>query len=156
MSNPIAALTDTEPRVIRRADLEDAPACAEIVDMWLTAATFIQAVPPSLDELIDGFRKGIPLFHIWVTGSPIEGYLSFDQDDALIRGFYTARPGSGVGKRLLDHVKTDRDWLQLWTHEPNRRAHTFYEREGFVFSGQTRDGDDGPLELHMTWTRSQS
>jgi hypothetical protein len=54
----------------------------------------------------------------------------------------------------LDHVKTGRDTLHLWTHAKNPNAHRFYAREGFVRSGDTRIGDDGLSEWHMVWTRN--
>ena len=87
----------------------------------------------------------------YVVGSPVIGYLSLDPETSLIAGLYVSTPGQGAGKSLIDHVKADRDFLQLWTHAQNEAAHRFYEREEFVRSGETRDGDDGLVELHMEW-----
>lgn len=135
---------------IRRATIEDGPACARIVHGWVTSVPWLPA-PPGLETLTGHLTKGIATQDIWVAGDPVAGYLSFGPNEALIRGFYTASPGSGVGKALLDHIKQGKDWLQLWTHAPNTRAHDFYLREGFVMSGQSRDGDDDLKEVHMTW-----
>ena len=56
------------------------------------------------------------------------------------------------GKRLVDHVKTGRDRVQLWTHEPNAAAHRFYHREGFKTVERRAEGrGDGVPELRMEW-----
>ena len=138
---------------IRRATVEDAPACAAIVHRWLARTAWI-VTPPTLAQLTGGLEAGIEAYQVWVAGDPVAGYLSFGPDEAMIRGFYTAAPGSGAGKQLLDHIKTGQARLQLWTHTPNTRAHAFYLREGFVFSGDERPGDDGPTERHMYWERT--
>ncbi len=89
---------------------------------------------------------------LWVIGAPVAGYLSFDVEDRLIAGLYTALPGSGHGKALVDAVKEGRDFIHLWTHEPNVQAHRFYHREGFVTVERNAEGrGDGVPELRMEW-----
>ena len=68
-------------------------------------------------------------------------------------GLYTAQPGNGVGRALMNRVKHGRTWLILWSHAANLRAHDFYRREGFVEVGQKRDGADGIPEICMEWRR---
>lgn len=104
-------------------------------------------------ELTEMIAEAIPVREIYVTGEPVAAYLSFHPETALIAGLYVAQRGEGLGKALVDHVKSGRDHLQLWTHEPNTRAHDFYLREGFERSGATREGDDGQLEFQMIWQR---
>lgn len=148
------ALTDPTLQ-IRRAEPRDAMGCAQIVSDWLNGTPQIQT-PPDLNTLSDAIAKGMQVQQIWVAGDPVEGYLSFGPDEYLIRGFYVGPRRSGIGKALMDHIKTNQAWLHLWTHEFNTEAHRFYKREGFEFSGKTRPGDDGPLELEMIWTRESS
>ncbi len=64
-------------------------------------------------------------------------------------GLYTARPGSGIGKALMDRVKEERLWVQLWSHAANARAHAFYRREGFVEVGRKDNGVDGIPDIRM-------
>ena len=137
--------------MVRRATVQDAKACAGIVHGWI-AGTGWMPEPPPLETLVGVFEEGIPKREFWVAGDPVTGYLSLDPEEALIHGFYTATPGSGVGKALLDRVKQDRDYLQLWTHEPNSAAHRFYHREGFETVERKPEGrGDGLPELRMEW-----
>ncbi|MEM9854795.1 MAG: GNAT family N-acetyltransferase [Pseudomonadota bacterium] len=136
----------------RRANALDAPACAAIVHGWVSDQPWLVAAQPSLGELTEMIAKGIPEREFWIIGAPVAGYLSLKEDEAMIAGLYTAIPGSGAGKRLLDKVKTGRTYLQLWTHEPNDAAHRFYVREGFAFVERKAEGrGDSVAELRMEW-----
>ena len=66
-------------------------------------------------------------------------------------GLYTAVQGQGMGKALLDKVKQNRKWIQLWSHSANTHAHRFYEREGFVKTNETRIGGDHIPEVRLEW-----
>ena len=107
---------------------------------------------PSREVLTEAIAKGIPEREFWVIGEPVQGYLSFKEDENLIAGLYTADPGSGLGKALLDRVKEGREYVQLWTHEPNTAAQRFYRREGFEVVERRPEGrGDGVPELRMEW-----
>ena len=138
---------------IRRADVSDAAACAGIVHGWIAGQPWL-AVKPELADLVAVFETGIPQREVYVIDAPVAGYLSMDPDAALIHGFYVDRPGGGLGKALLDRAKQGRDYLQLWTHEPNGSAHRFYWREGFETVERKQEGrGDGVPELRMEWRR---
>ena len=138
--------------LIRLATQDDAPACAEIVNGWIDATPWLDRfhTREAIQEMI---HAGIPLREFWVAGEPVAGYLSFNVHEGCVMGLYTAAPGSGVGKALLDRVKQGRDRVTLWSHLPNTGAHRFYEREGFVKTGTERDGDDGLVEIEFAWER---
>lgn len=137
---------------IRRAAVADAADCARVVHGWMSSTPWMPTRFTEA-ELSDMIAKAIPVREIYVTGEPVAGYLSFHPETALIAGLYVAKRCEGLGKALVDHVKTGRDHLQLWTHEPNTRAHAFYEREGFARTGATREGEDGQPEFQMIWQR---
>lgn len=137
---------------VRLARPLDAAACARIVNDWIDATDWI-ARSHSRAEIAGMIERGIPMREFWVGGDPVAGYLSFDPDSLTIMGLYTANPGQGVGKALVDRVKEGRDWVQLWTHALNVRAHRFYEREGFALTRDVRDGADGIPEWRMEWRR---
>ncbi|MEM1374859.1 MAG: GNAT family N-acetyltransferase [Pseudomonadota bacterium] len=146
-------MSDDRPQ-IRRAVIEDAATCAEIIHGWLTGQAWLPNTPPSQDTLAEIIADGIPQREFWVIGSPVAGYLSFNAEENLIGGLYTARPGSGAGAALLNRVKADHDVIQLWTHEPNTNAHRFYHREGFEIVERKAEGrGDGVPELRMEWRR---
>lgn len=142
----------SDQAVIRRAKVTDATACARVVHGWVTSTPWMTE-RFSEAELAGMIAEAIPVREVYVGGDPVFGYLSFHPGTALIAGLYVEARNAGLGKALVDHVKDGRDYLQLWTHAPNVRAHAFYKREGFVASGETRKGDDGPEELQMVWRR---
>jgi len=135
---------------IRRAVAADGPACAAIVDGWVSTTTWMPRTI-SLEELEVALTEGLPKREAWVIGDPVVGYLSMDAGENHIWGLYAAKQGAGLGKRLMDHAKQGRARLQLNTHLPNTRAHAFYAREGFVRVGEPWDGDDGIPEIRMEW-----
>lgn len=139
---------------LRRATAEDAPACAAIVHAWLSATDWMTGGPP-VATLEAAMRDGFPIREAWVAEADgvIAGYLSLRAEGDHIMGLYTATPGKGVGRALIDRVKTGRDRLQLNSHAPNLAAHRFYEREGFVTIARDLPGDDGVPEIRMEWRR---
>lgn len=137
---------------LRPARVEDAAACAAIVRGWLDGLDWMPEDGPSAQTLTEIIAEGIPQREFWVIGDPVRGYLSFKEDEKLIAGLYTSQPGSGAGKSLVDRVKEGRDFLQLWTHEPNRAAQRFYHREGFQTVERSAEGrGEGVPELRMEW-----
>ncbi|WP_179381469.1 GNAT family N-acetyltransferase [Jannaschia marina] len=139
---------------IRRATAVDSPACARIVDDWFTATDWMPR-GPGLARLEQIMREGFPVREAWVAmeGEATAGYLSMKVEEHHIFGLYTATPGHGVGRALLDHVKKGRDRLQLRSHAPNHAAHRFYKREGFYTVAHNLTGHDGVPEILMEWRR---
>ncbi len=137
---------------IRRAVPEDAMACARVVNGWVRATGWMPN-RFSDDEMAEMIAAAIPLREVYVVGDPVSAYLSFYPEEAQISGIYVAERRAGIGKALIDHVKQDRDYIQLWTHAPNADAHRFYLREGFEKTGKTREGHDGNREFQMEWRR---
>lgn len=138
--------------MIRRAAAEDAPACARIVSDWLGGLDWMPD-PPGRGELQDILRAGLPRREAWIAeadGATL-GYISLEPATDHIHALYVATPGTGTGKRLLDHVKRGRDRLTLNSHAPNTAAHRFYAREGFHATRRDIPGDDGVPEIAMEW-----
>jgi len=133
---------------LRLADVSDAARCAWIVNNWIDKTEWITRVHSraSIEEML---IAGIPVREFWVAGEPIQGYLSFNHAASQVMGLYTARQSLGIGKALLDKVKQDRKWIQLWSHSANTQAHRFYTREGFVKTNDTRIGDDQIPEVRL-------
>ncbi len=138
--------------VVRLATEDDVPACAAVVNGWIDATEWLpRDFPP--EEIERQIREALPDREIWVAGDPVAGYLSFDPSTSRIGGLYVSRPGEGLGKALMDRVKEGRDYIQLWTHRPNRQAQRFYAREGFTATGIEDEGSDGVPEVRMEWRR---
>ncbi|MBK2402095.1 MULTISPECIES: GNAT family N-acetyltransferase [Erysipelothrix] len=54
----------------------------------------------------------------------------------------------GIGKQLLDYIKTRYDELTLDVYDHNKQAQNFYKREGFVV---VETHPESPVEHTMVW-----
>ncbi len=120
---------------IRRASLEDVGDCARIIATWAAQTDWIPEELPE-EKLADLIREAFPNRDIWVSGDPIDCYMSVDPVEQKVGALYCLRTGQGIGKQLLDKAKEGRDHLWLTTHVPNVDAQRFYRREGFVETGR--------------------
>ena len=81
----------------------------------------------------------------------ISGFIGLLGD--YIAGIFVRREArsGGVGRQLLDHVKTSRGQLRLQVYRKNLRAAAFYRREGFRVLEEGVDPETGEAELLMEW-----
>jgi hypothetical protein len=87
----------------RQATIEDASACALIVDDWIEKT---EEMPRLFDkhQLTEMIRNAIPLRDVWVIGQPINGYISYNPDLLQVSALYVNKRGKGLGKILLDRL----------------------------------------------------
>ena len=138
---------------VRKAETENALECAIILDNWISKTKEMPRLFNKL-KLEQMIKEAIPLREVWLICSPAKGYISLNQETLQIMALYTAEPGNGLGKILLDKVKLGRNYLHLWSHSFNKKAHKFYGREGFDIIGEKEKGDDGLPEMHFEWKRN--
>lgn len=83
----------------------------------------------------------------------IQGFLGLDAD--YIAGLFvkSGARGGGIGKKLLDHVKSGRSRLTLRVYQKNAGAIRFYRREGFAVQEESVDESTGEPEYLMLWER---
>ena len=143
-------MTFNEIDTLRRATIDDASACALIVDDWIEKTV---EMPRLFDkhQLTEIIRNAIPLREVWVIGQPFNGYISYNPDLLQVSALYVNKRGKGLGRILLDRLKSDYKYLQLSSHEFNNSAHNFYRREGFQFKNRKDLGSDGIPELQFEW-----
>ena len=113
---------------IRRATIHDALACASIVQEWVEKT----AEMPRLydrDQLFSMIRSAIPTREVWVIGKSIEGYISYNPDLLQISALYVKFKGEELGKKLLDQVKYQRKYLQLWSRKINTQLINFIKEK---------------------------
>lgn len=137
---------------VRRAVPDDIPACAGVINGWIDRTDwFPRLYAPEI--IVQAFVDVWDKREIHVIGAPVEGYISIDPEQRMIAALYTARPGAGLGKALLDRAKEGRAMLFLYTHVPNVAAQRFYRREGFVQIGAPLPPDppETVLEIRMEW-----
>lgn len=59
----------------------------------------------------------------------------------------------GIGKMLLDYVKSKKEKLLLNAYQKNVRAINFYQREGFQIQCEGLDEITGEKDYVMIWQR---
>lgn len=139
----------TDPRP---AEKNDAKACAAILNDWIDARDWMPRVHSHAD-VVDFYESFVfEKREVWVSGEPIEGFMALDLGNDVVTALYVAKPGHGIGKRLLDHAKTGREALELWTFVANEGARRFYAREGFQEIRQTDgDNEEGLPDVLLRW-----
>ena len=85
--------------------------------------------------------------------SRILGFVGLDGD--YIAGIFVERDARsrGIGRQLLDFVKSIRPGLSLHVYQKNLGAVNFYKREGFRICQEQVDGDTGQEEYRMVWEK---
>lgn len=89
--------------------------------------------------------------YIYENGKIIQGFIGIDND--YIAGIFVSSEAQsqGIGKVLLDFVKTKKEKLRLNVYQKNTRAIQFYQREGFKIQNENMDINSGEKEYVMTW-----
>jgi GNAT superfamily N-acetyltransferase len=139
---------------VRRARPEEADLCGDILNAWIDARAWMPRIHSAED--VRGFYRDFVFSNrdVWVVGDPVQGFLALDQAGAMVTALYVATPGRGIGKALLDHAKSGRQSLDLWTFVANGKARAFYAREGFVEIRQTPgDNEEGLPDVLLRWER---
>ena len=136
-----------QPRI---GSVDDASRCAVILNKWVETTMWMPRLY-SENELLKMVREAIPFRELWVIGNPASAYVSFNKDLLQVVALYSAKPGKGYGKILLDKVKEGREYIQLWSHSANVSAQRFYHREGFKAAAYKEKGDDGIPEIKFEW-----
>lgn len=130
------------------ADLDD------VLEVWHAAS--LVGHPFLSDDFLEAERQRLanqwlPASETFVfeEGGHVGGFISMVGHE--VGGLFVApdRQGQGVGRRLLDHVRSSRPVLELNVFEANARALGFYEAYGFVVVGrQVSDVEEQP-ELRL-------
>ena len=121
--------------MIRRMGKGDLDAVAAI---WLDANREAHDFIPAAYWLghFAEVRTALARAEVWVfeteARAEISGFIGLLGD--YIAGIFVRREArsGGVGRQLLDHVKTSRGQLRLQVYRKNLRAAAFYQREGSV------------------------
>lgn len=110
-------------------------------EYWINSYDTVKDIMPNADiyvceekEVIQGF---IGLIGNYIAGIFISQKLQ----------------SKGIGKKLLDYVKTKKDVLSLSVYKENSRAVSFYVRESFIISKEQIDENTNEIELSMNWIK---
>ena len=140
--------------MIRKFDEKDLHA---VMELWLEsnieAHDFIDS--RYWKENYSKVEEMLPQAEIYVyeEAKKIAGFIGLTGN--YIAGIFVGKScrSNGIGRRLLDYVKEERETLMLQVYEKNRRAVCFYKREGFYMVQEQTEEGTGEKEFLMEWKK---
>ena len=142
--------------MIRKFESRDLDA---VMQIWLhgnlDAHAFIAA--SFWTEHFEMVRDMLPQAELYVHENEaprqIDGFIGLAENH--IEGIFVAKAArsKGIGKALLDYVKSRRPRLTLGVYQKNERALAFYRREKFIVQSEGIDEDTNEADIQMLWTR---
>ncbi len=93
--------------------------------------------------------------YVYEENEIIKGFVGLN--DEYIEGIFVSQEyqGTGIGKALLDYIKTFKNTLTLSVYQKNQRAFNFYKREGFEVQSQNIDSDTNEKDYFMIWQKEK-
>lgn len=131
----------------------------QIVELWfqgnLDAHDFIsrsyweQHIPMVREQLAQAE------LYVYETDGLLQGFAGLQED--YLAGIFIRKEFRcmGIGKQLLDHVKTVHPVLTLNVYQKNERAAAFYKREGFSTLAEDMDEETGEIDYTMEWNAKE-
>ena len=136
-------------RKLQDADID------RVADIWLDANlkahSFIS--PQYWKGNFETVKKMLPQAEVYVYENDREIWGFIGLNGEYIEGIFVSgeMQSRGIGKRLLDFVKTKKTELRLNVYQKNVRAIRFYQREGFKILREGMDEATGEKDYEMTW-----
>lgn len=92
---------------------------------------------------------------VWIAevDDLIVGFCTRDDDNIGALYVIAEERGTGIGKRLLDTAKKNRDWITVWAYEENKCALRFYKREGLVKVRCEIEKESNLMNIEHRWTK---
>jgi len=129
-----------------------------LAELWLAVSIRSQNFIEKnywISQKSEMIHKYLPLAETWIleNDEKIAGFVSMENNylDALF--IKSEEQRKGYGKALLDHVKENRNFIDLKVYTKNQAAMDFYTREGFVIVNTEANPDTRENEHLMRWNR---
>lgn len=92
--------------------------------------------------------------YVYENDRNIQGFTGLNGE--YIEGIFVSdeMQSHGIGKMLLDYVKSKKEKLLLNAYQKNVRAIHFYQREGFQIQCEGLDESTGEKDYVMIWQRN--
>ena len=138
----------------RSGQLPDVAACVDIIRDWADETPWMA----KLDDLqpmqafwSDIFKTDL----VWVAemGGRIVGFCTCDDDNIGALYVIADYRSTGIGKRLLDMAKAERDWITVWAYEENKHTLRFYKREGLIEVSREIETESNLMNIEHRWTK---
>lgn len=91
--------------------------------------------------------------YVYERGGDIVGFIGLNGN--YIEGIFVNRAfqSEGIGSTLIEYVKAKRHVLTLNVYEKNKKALSFYIKQGFEITDKETDINTNETELKMTWKK---
>lgn len=104
---------------------------------------------------LDFVKEALPQAEVYVyeKNQNIQGFVGLNGE--FVEGIFVSdtMQSQGIGRLLLNFIKTKRDRLCLHVYQKNERAIRFYQREGFEIRCEGLDTSTGEKDYEMIWQR---
>ena len=138
-------------RKLRKTDLD------EVAYIWLhtnkKAHDFIaETYWDEHFEMVEGMLGDAEIY-VFEEQGQVKGFVGLDGE--YIAGIFVREKEQslGIGKQLLDFVKSLKGQLKLNVYQKNERAIKFYTREQFEIQDEQTDEATGEAEYLMLWKK---
>ena len=149
-------MEETEIEMIRKSNQNDINRIAEI---WLDTNIKVHNFIPkdywkNYSEKIKEMFLNAEIYVYQDEKNEIQGFIGMNH--SYIEGIFVWKEerSKGIGKQLLDFVKSIKPELTLNVYQKNERAIKFYERENFRIEKEELDENTGEEEYLMIWERN--
>lgn len=145
-----------DTRMIRKFKIEDLD---QVMELWFSincsAHSFISK--EYWEENFEMVKEMMPKAELYIEEQEnrIHGFIGMMEE--YIAGLFVSEEmqGTGIGTKLVEHVKQRKESLVLQVYQKNNRATSFYEQQQFVVEGEQVDEATGEAELLMKWTKGR-
>ena len=138
--------------MIRKAHLADLPS---VLDIWLQTNLEVHSFisPHYWQNNVDYMKQVLPQAEVFVyeDKNKIMGFVGLEKD--YIAGIFVSKEfrSQGIGKQILDFIKSTHPTLSLSVYAKNQKAIRFYQRESFRIIDEGMDKENQEAEFLMQW-----
>lgn len=91
--------------------------------------------------------------YLAIKEDKIVGFVSMVENYLAAIFVQTNIQGHGIGKKLLNHVKSTRETIQLKVYKNNSNSIQFYTKHGFKALSESNDESTNEIEILMEWKK---
>lgn len=126
----------------------------EVLDAWFAASVIAHAFLPAEffpAERVQLAERWLPSAETYVADidGHVAGFLSIVGDEVGGLFVHPDQQGRGVGRGLMDHVRSSRSSLELDVFEENTIGRRFYAAYGFEHVRTHRDEHTGHMQYRL-------